>query len=116
MLYLCICICVFVCETLSNISFDILGPRAFRKDMGVWSQTSYKGDKWIQIFGAHGQTPRHTVKGVLRGPRGPKKFAFRSFLLSIVEHILPLYDNAPSHELRDYCARVGDEEISCCEL
>ena len=32
-LYLCICICVFVRETLGNISFDILGPRAFRKCM-----------------------------------------------------------------------------------
>ena len=32
-----------------------------------------------------------------------------------MEHILPLYDNAPSHELYDYCARVGDEEISRCE-
>merc|ERR1712173_111461 len=29
--YLCICVCVFVHETLGNISFDILGPRAFRK-------------------------------------------------------------------------------------
>merc|ERR1719430_3010918 len=27
------CICVFVYETLGNISFDILGPRAFRKYM-----------------------------------------------------------------------------------
>ena len=53
-----------------------------------------------------------TDKGVLRGPRGPKKFAFRSFLLSIVEHTLSLYDNTPSHELRDYCARVGDEELT----
>ena len=33
--YLCICICEFVYETLSNISFDILGPSAFRKYM-VW--------------------------------------------------------------------------------
>ena len=37
--YLCICvfvylcICVFEYETLGNISFDILGPRAFRKYM-----------------------------------------------------------------------------------
>ena len=29
--YLCICICLFVLETLGNINFDILGPRAFRK-------------------------------------------------------------------------------------
>ena len=28
--YLCICSCVFVYETLGNISFDILGPRVFR--------------------------------------------------------------------------------------
>ena len=41
-----------------------------------------------------------------------KKFFFRSFLLSIVEHILSLYDDAPSHELRDYCAKVGGEEMT----
>ena len=32
--------------------------------------------------------------------------AFRSFLLSIVEHILSLYDNASSHELHNYCPRL----------
>ena len=42
-LYLCIFICVFVQETLGNIS---LGPRAFRKCMFVWSKTSYSGDMW----------------------------------------------------------------------
>ena len=31
--YLCICVSVFVYDTLGNISFDILGPRAFRKCM-----------------------------------------------------------------------------------
>ena len=38
--------------------------------------------------------------------------AFRSFLLSVVEHIISLYDNAPNHELRNYCVRVGDEELT----
>ena len=28
-----LCICVFVCETPGSISFDILGPGAFRKYM-----------------------------------------------------------------------------------
>ena len=42
--------------------------------------------------------------------------AFRSFLLSIVEHILLLYDNASSHELHNYCARVGDKELDNSKL
>ena len=29
--YLCICVFVFVYETLGKVSFEILGPRAFRK-------------------------------------------------------------------------------------
>ena len=29
-----------------------------------------------------------------------------------MEHIISLYDNAPNHELRNYCAKAGDEELT----
>ena len=59
--YLCICICVFVHETLGNISLDILRPRAFRKWF-VWSKTSYSGVKWrCYRCGTDGRTDGRTA-------------------------------------------------------
>ena len=33
--YLCICICVFACQTPQNIVFEVLVPRAFRNRIGI---------------------------------------------------------------------------------
>ena len=43
-LYLRICICVFVYETLGNISFDILGPIVSENVWFVWSKVEISGD------------------------------------------------------------------------
>ena len=43
-----------------------------------------------------------------------KIFSFRIFLLSIVEHIISLYENAPIHKESDYSPRVGGEEENRC--
>ena len=73
--YLCICVCVFVHKTLGNISFDILGPRAFRKCMFVWSKTSYSGDMWRCHHA--GRTEKHTRKDNATQPldAGRRSFA-----------------------------------------
>ena len=51
--YLCICICVSVHETLDNMSFDILGPIAFRKNMVCiyiyCSEECHKVRKWSLV-------------------------------------------------------------------
>ena len=41
-----------------------------------------------------------------------KIFSLRIFLLSILEHILSLYENAPIHKESDYSLRVGGEELT----